>query len=54
MEMILFDAQTSGGLLIAATPENARKIEERCINEGIPAAIVAQVVAKTDTDIIVG
>jgi selenide,water dikinase len=54
MEMILFDAQTSGGLLIAATPENAQKIEERCLNEGIPAAIVAQVVAKTDTDIIVG
>ena len=54
MEMILFDAQTSGGLLISASPENARKIEERCINEGIPAAIVAQVVAKTDTDILVG
>jgi selenide,water dikinase len=54
MEMILFDAQTSGGLLISASPENARKIEERCINEGIPAAIVAQVVAKTDADILVG
>jgi selenide,water dikinase len=54
MEMILFDAQTSGGLLIAATPENARKIEERCLNEGIPATIVALVIAKTDTDIIVG
>ncbi|MGA9046799.1 selenide, water dikinase SelD [Sulfuricurvum sp.] len=53
-EMILFDAQTSGGLLIAATPENAKKIAMRCLNEGIPAAIVAQVVAKTDTDIIVG
>ncbi|MFA5215127.1 selenide, water dikinase SelD [Sulfuricurvum sp.] len=54
MEMILFDAQTSGGLLIAATPENAQKITERCLNEGIPASLVAQVVAKTDTDIIVG
>jgi selenide,water dikinase len=54
MEMILFDAQTSGGLLIAATAENSRKIEERCLNEGIPATIVAQVIAKTDTDIIVG
>lgn len=54
MEMILFDAQTSGGLLICASAENARSIVERCLNEGIPAALVAQVVAKTDTDIIVG
>lgn len=54
LEMVLFDAQTSGGLLISASPENARKMAERCVNEGIPAAIVAQVVAKTDSDIIVG
>lgn len=53
LEMILFDAQTSGGLLISATPENARRIMERSLNEGIPSAIVAQVVAKTDTDIII-
>jgi selenide,water dikinase len=53
LAMILFDAQTSGGLLIAATPENAKKIAERCLNEGIPSAIVAQVIAKTDTDIII-
>lgn len=53
MEMILFDAQTSGGLLISATFDNARKILERCLSEGIPASIVAQVVAKADTDIIV-
>lgn len=54
LEMVLFDAQTSGGLLIAASPENARRIEERCRNEGISAAIVAQVVAKRDADIFVG
>lgn len=53
-EMLLFDAQTSGGLLISASAENARKMVERCANEGITAAIVAQVVAKTDADIIVG
>lgn len=52
-EMILFDAQTSGGLLIAATPENAKKMLERCLNEGIPAAIVAQVIAKTRPDILI-
>jgi len=54
LEMILFDAQTSGGLLICATPQNAQKMVERCLNEGISAAIVAHVIAKTDTDIIVG
>ena len=52
-EMILFDAQTSGGLLIAATPENARRIVQRCRDEGIGAAVVAQAVAKADTDILI-
>lgn len=52
-EMVLFDAQTSGGLLISASEENGRKMLERCTSEGIPAAIVAQVVAKTDTDIVI-
>jgi selenide,water dikinase len=54
LEMILFDAQTSGGLLISATPKNAQKMVERCLNEGINAVIVAEVIAKTDTDIIIG
>jgi selenide,water dikinase len=53
LEMILFDAQTSGGLLISVRPENASKMVERCQNEGIPAAIVAHVVAKTDDDIVI-
>ncbi|MCK9372987.1 MAG: selenide, water dikinase SelD [Sulfuricurvum sp.] len=53
LEMILFDAQTSGGLLISATAENARRIAQRCIEEGVPASIVAQVITKTDADIIV-
>jgi selenide,water dikinase len=51
--MILFDAQTSGGLLISATAANAQKILERCNNEGIPAVIVAHVTAKSDADIII-
>jgi selenide,water dikinase len=54
LEMILFDAQTSGGLLIAATSKDAQQIVERCLNEGIPAVIVASVRAKSDTDISVG
>ncbi len=53
LEMILFDAQTSGGLLISATPADGQKILKRCIDEGIPAAIVAHVMAKSDTDIII-
>ena len=53
LEMILFDAQTSGGLLISATPLNAQKIVERCKNEGIPAVVVAHVTAQSDADIIV-
>jgi selenide,water dikinase len=54
LEMILFDAQTSGGLLIAANAQNSQKIVERCFNEGISAAIVAHVLPKADTDIIIG
>ena len=54
LEMILFDAQTSGGLLIAASAKNSQKILERCLNEGISAAIVAHVLPKEKADIIVG
>lgn len=53
LEMILFDAQTSGGLLIAVSPHNVHQMVQRCNNEGIPAVIVASVSAKTDVDIIV-
>ena len=53
LEMILFDAQTSGGLLIALGSEYVHKMVERCHNEGIPAAIVAHVVSKAHKDIIV-
>jgi selenide, water dikinase len=52
-EMILFDAQTSGGLLICANAINAKKILARCLEEGMEAAIVAQVVGKMDFDLIV-
>ena len=53
LEMILFDAQTSGGLLVALSAENASKMVARCNNEGIAAAIVALVVAKTHKDIVI-
>jgi selenide,water dikinase len=51
LEMILFDAQTSGGLLIAATPQNAQAIVQRCLDEGINASVVAHVVTRSDVDI---
>lgn len=54
LEMILFDAQTSGGLLICVSAQNAQKMVERCQNEGIPAVMVAHVRSKSETDIIVG
>ena len=54
MEMVLFDAQTSGGLLIAAGESDALKMLERCKEEGIPAKAVAHVVAHGGTDIVVG
>lgn len=53
LEMILFDAQTSGGLLIAASAKNSQKILKRCTDEGISAAIVAHVLPKEESDIIV-
>jgi selenide,water dikinase len=52
-KMILFDAQTSGGLLISAAPEDAQKMLKRCHNEGIPAAIVGEVVGDGESDLIV-
>ena len=53
LEMILFDAQTSGGLLIAVSAKDASRMVDRCNNEGIPAVIVAHVIAKCDQDIVI-
>lgn len=53
MEMVLFDAQTSGGLLISACEADAMQIVARCKEEGIPAKAVAYVTAHTGHDIVV-
>ncbi len=53
-EMILFDAQTSGGLLIAARQEDAAAMIARCREEGVFAEVVAEVGEYTGVDIIVG
>lgn len=43
-EMLLYDAQTSGGLLIAINENNAQKLLQSLHNEGVEsAAIIAQV-----------
>ncbi len=52
-EMILFDAQTSGGLLIAIDESLSQAMIQRCKDEGIDAVVVAKVIAKTDADIVV-
>jgi selenide,water dikinase len=42
-QMILFDAQTSGGLLISISQEKAEKVLKRMENEGINAKAIATV-----------
>jgi len=53
LEMVLFDAQTSGGLLITVREEDAQSRLTRCHNEGISAKAVATVEAFNGTDIII-
>lgn len=38
MEEVLFDPQTSGGLLMAAAPNEAEKLEQELQNAGLPGA----------------
>lgn len=53
MEEILFDPQTSGGLLIALSAEDAPKLVEALRAIGLPASIVGEVTQATDTEILV-
>ena len=43
MEEVLFDPQTSGGLLMAAAPDEAEKLEQELQNAGLPARIVGTI-----------
>lgn len=52
-EMILFDAQTSGGLLVSVPQEFAQQMVEKCIDSGLNAAIVGDVVPYEGYDIVV-
>jgi selenide,water dikinase len=53
MEEILFDPQTSGGLLVSMPPEHATAAYVRMLEQGIPAKIVGRIVKKQEKEIIV-
>ena len=53
MEEILFDPQTSGGLLAAVDTADAKKLLEELKKAGLPADIVGEIVPKEDTEILV-
>ena len=46
MEELLFDPQTSGGLLMAVHPDQAEELESRLKEKGLPAAIVGELCKK--------
>lgn len=53
MEEILFDPQTSGGLLVSMDPKDAPKALEEIQKLGLPAAIVGEVVEKREKQVYV-
>ena len=53
MEEVLFDPQTSGGLLLAVDPVEASALEKELQSAGLPAKIVGEFVSRTETEIAV-
>ena len=53
MEEILFDPQTSGGLLLAVAPAQAKEMLAELQAAGMPAEIVGEVLLKTEKEITV-
>ncbi len=53
MEEVLFDPQTSGGLLIAVAPAQAGALLDRLREAGLPAGIVGEITQKAETEIYV-
>lgn len=51
MEEVLFDPQTSGGLLLAVHPEDADDMVKRMQECGLSAAIVGEITEKTEFEI---
>ena len=54
MEEVLFDPQTSGGLLIAVESQQAEALFEELKQAGHPAAIVGEIIPKAEKEIYVG
>lgn len=53
MQEVLYDPQTSGGLLFAVKPEEAQRFVSELRAEGSPAAVVGRFVAKREKNIYV-
>jgi len=53
IQEILFDPQTSGGLLIAASEKDAPKLLTQLLVNGEIAAAVGKIIARGQTDIII-
>jgi len=53
MQEILFDPQTSGGLLLAVAPEEAEHLRDELQKAGLPAQIVGEITEKQDAEIVV-
>ena len=51
MEEVLFDPQTSGGLLAAVKPEQAENLLEELRSAGLPAVAVGKIIEKQETEI---
>lgn len=51
MQEVLFDPQTSGGLLIAVSKEEGEELLNRLQKIGLPAAIVGEILEPTDIEI---
>jgi selenide,water dikinase len=52
-EMVLFDAQTSGGLLVSVPQTHAQQMVDKCTDAGLTAAIIGDVVPYDGYDIVV-
>lgn len=51
MQEVLFDPQTSGGLLIAVSKEEGEELLKRLKGIGLPAEIVGEIIEKTNVEI---
>lgn len=51
MEEVLFDPQTSGGLLVAAAPGDVDSLLKDLRGRGLPAAMVGEILAREDQEI---